>query len=80
MNLIMEFLLNYRKPCKDKSLAEDEVLRLLSTPNTVKSLYNSGILSIDLVPFKATPLALTAPFHQSCRSHIGIARKKLFSE
>ena len=58
--------------CKDKSNADDkDVISASHYRTRVEKLIDDGALETQLVPLKKVNLAKTAPFHQSCRAHIG---------
>lgn len=58
--------------CRDKSLADDDnIIESSRAKPWVQKLQDVGIISRTKVELRSTALALTAPFHQSCRSHLG---------
>lgn len=65
--------------CRDKSMADDDkTVKSNTTIPWVQKLQDDGIISRDKVNIRNTALRLTAPFHQSCRSHVGIDYKFLY--
>ena len=58
--------------CRDKALVDDDhIIESSVVKPRVGTLQEDGAISRDYVPLRKTVLALTAPFHQSCRSHVG---------